>query len=136
MSLETNIKGVRDYIVTKVQAAWATTVVSHEPLELVEAAPIASVVLQSVEIRGETPVCDEAALSFKVSARWARATNVSDTVVEALTDLRLALLADHNAGGFGYLGMVTGMETALSDPLSEFVDFSLTYECRVTAARA
>jgi len=136
MSLKANIKGVRDYIVDKLIAAWTDTNVSKEGAEISNQSGVAYVTLAGVEISAQTIRGDQAVLSFVIAGEWPVTAGLADEMVDRACDARIQLLSDHKAGGFGYLPMVESMDFAQVSAIDEVYQISMVYRCTVTADRS
>lgn len=135
MALETNIKGVRDYIAGKVSSTWTDVNFSHEDPEMVNAPPFALIILEGATMEPQSMNTDAVLLSFTVVGRWVQTGSASSAKIEKTSQLRAALLADHTAGGFGHLPMVTEFLFDQTEVLDGHYEAGLRYQVMVTADR-
>lgn len=122
MSLESDIKTVRDYVVGVVDATWTDVRVTHEDPKKPNTPPVAWVRQGPPDFQSETVSVDVCTLSFTIHGKWN--TSLSDNQrIDKAAQLRTALLANKNPGSVGYLteaSEFTGYsETDMLDPSKE-----------------
>lgn len=133
MALETDIKAVRDYVVTTVLATWSDITITHEEPQQVMTPPFGRVVLTTNEAGAETVASDALDLTFEIRGRWAQLTN--DQIIDKAAQLRTALLATVNPGNVAYLTQAPIMPLDQDDELDGYSEVGVTFTCRINVPR-
>lgn len=133
MSLESDIKAIRDYVVDATKATWGVNV-THEDPKIVLPAPMAWIRQGPPDFQPETVNADVCTLSFTIHGRF---TSLSDNQrIDRAAQLRTALLASHQPAGVGYMPEATEFtgytETDMLDPKKEV---GVLYMVKIRAPR-
>lgn len=135
MSLEANVKAVRDFVASVVRDVWTDVEFSVQDPELAYTGAFAQISLSSMVFDSETVGSDVAALTFSIYSRRPIATLSSNAKIEKATALRVGLLAAVNPGGVGYQPMVSRADFAQDDTLDGFWELGIRYTVNVSAPR-
>ena len=136
MAINTAVKGIRDYIATKVASAWSGTRYTHEEPEMVETPPFAFIRIENISFDPDSVASsDDALVSYTVVGRWANTGADSGNKIDKADALRDALLADKTAGGYGWLPMVTEYIFDSLSPMDKDYEVGVRYQIHVTADR-
>lgn len=134
MPLETDIKTIRDYLMTKALTIWTGVEITHEVPKEAVANPCASIRQLNPTFEPMTVNSDVATVSFMIHGKWASLTD--NQRIDLACQLRAAILADKYSGGPGYTPMCEQFEAFDNDNyLDPTTEVGLLFMCKVDVPR-
>jgi hypothetical protein len=134
MALETDIKTVRDYLMTKALATWTGVTMTHEVPKKVVAPPSGYIRQMNPTFESETVGSDVATLTFMIVGKWASLTD--NQRIDYASQIRTAILADKYSGGPGYMPMCEQFEAFDNENyLDPTTEVGVLFMCKVNVPR-
>jgi hypothetical protein len=134
-----DIKAIRDYVVTQVEAAWPGLEINRENPETLDDAPNALIRLDNVEYPEGHPrrtiTQDVSVLTFVIGGRW-DTDQTSNDLIEKGTAIRTALLSTVNPASKGFSPHVGSVRFNVQDDLTGLWTMVVVYTVYLMAARS
>lgn len=134
MAFKDDLKGTRDYLVTKTVATWGVS--SHEPPKVKVSEPFTLIELEEITFEPESiSSSDTAFATFSIAGQFEVGGPVDNDRMEKISDLRAAILTDPHAGNFATSLQVTAATVGGGAIGEKFYQVFMTVVAEISADR-